>query len=226
MSARKNSAKIVSFRDTANAFDVDMVNAMSESIDACFDKRNEFESVNGGLGGSYLASRKLMLENKTSVARFFLALNVSASSVICRQVVEGKMFNAKALKKIVELARFTVSGSDKIEMVTKAFLACAIVSNRSGFEVIPNIVNKAFISNLELTEKMVNSEELREALQQYRGKTVTGGRDTQSSQIRNVLDVLNIGAIVSSDTHSRGAIKVNADNGLVKLFEERFMIAA
>jgi len=221
-----DDAAPLTLRDIANAFDQESVGNMIVAIGDAFDRRDKFEAREGALGGSYVANRKLVLDNATSVAKFFLALNVSAESVICRKVVENAMFNAKALKKIVELARFTVSGNDKIESVMKCFLACSVAFNRNGSSIVPNEVNKQFISNMIDAERLVKDEALADALREYRGKTVTGGRDTQSSQARNVIDVLNIGSIVSSDNHSRGAIMVNGEHGLIKLFEERFMKAA
>lgn len=228
MVARKVSKSVeLSLRDIANGFSADETQTMVDAINEAFKRRDEFEARNGeALGASYVTNRDNMLKHSEQVARFFLALNVSADSVICRKVVENAMFNAKALKKIVELARFTVSNNDKIENVTKCFLACAIAFNRNGSEVVPNTVNKEFISNLADAEKLVSDDKLREALREYRGKTVTGGKDTQSSQARNVIDVLNIGSIEASESHSRGAIRVNAEHGLIKLFEARFMKAA
>jgi hypothetical protein len=210
MTKHKNTqVETQNIRDIALAFDDSSVETMCEAIEASFDRRDAFEERNGlnlDSESSYSKAKAKMLKASVSVARFFLALDIAPSAVIERQVAENKMFNAKALDKVTELAQMVVGIGAKVQKVTVAFIACALAFDKG--EAIDNKVNKLFLSNNDVS-KLVADAEIADYIRDYQHKFMTGGKDTQSSQVRNVLDVLGLGAIVSTD-RARGAVQINA----------------
>ena len=208
------------FRDRCNAFDTATVDSMVAKINASLERRDN--AANNG-GGSYTKERAKVVANIGAVARFFLALNIEPSQVIERRVVASAMFNAKALKKVVELARFAVTGNKSIEKVMSAFIICALAfENRTDGAAISNRINKSFLSNLDFS-KIVEDEELADYLADYQHAYISGGKDTQSSQARNVLDVLGLGEIVNCDNRSRGGIVLNNTHAFFADFCEAFI---
>src|SRR5206468_4216605 len=147
--------------------------------------------------------------------------DVEPSSIIERKVAENAMFNAKALKKVTEIARFVCGHGEKIERVMRAFIACAIVATDKGHDVITNAVNSRFLNSDDLKAHVTDAD-LLDNLADLRAKHMTSGAATQSSQARNVLDVLGIGSIRSIDK-ARDAIALDASHGFIALFRDRFM---
>lgn len=213
----------VSFRSLCANVSTDAIDAMCANIDAAIEKRDA--SANNG-GGSWLDSRKRLLASKSNVARFFVALNVKAENVLLRSVVSNALFNAKALKKVVELANFACNGSKQVEKVMSSFVICSLRFSAMNDEnnAISNAVNKAFLSSQKFDD-IVKDAELAAYLADYQHTFMSGGRDTQSSQARNVLDVLNLGEIVACDNRYRGGIKINADHAFFSDFCDAFLKA-
>jgi len=210
-----------SLRDVALSFDDATVAAMREKIAKSFERRDVFEATKSDL--SYQREKTRMLDAGVAVSRFFLALNIEPANVIERKVNSTGMFNAKALKKIVELARFAVTGDRRVEKVMLSFIACALLFDASNTgAAIGNNLNKSFLSNLQL-DKIISDTDLAEYLADYQHKYMTGGKDTQSSQARNVLDVLGLGEIVNVDSRNRGGILINSDHDFYALFRDAFM---
>jgi hypothetical protein len=129
------------------------------------------------------------------------------------------MFNAKALDKITELAQFAVGHGATVQKVTLAFIACALAFDQG--DAIDNKLNKNFLSNADVS-RLVTDADLAAYIADYQHKFMTGGKDTQSSQVRNVLDVLGLGQIVSND-RARGAIIINADHAFFDHFRAELM---
>lgn len=210
----------LSLRDRANAFDAATVDSMVSKIDSAIALRDVTEN-NGG--GSWFNSRKLIESNKQSFARFLLAMNVEPSAVICDRVVSSAMFNAKALKKVVELARFTVTGDKRVEKVLLAFIICSLRwSSFNGEGAISNRFNKSFLSGLDFA-KIVQDSELAEAIADYQHRAMSGGKDTQSSQSRRVLEVLGLGDIDNTENRYRGGIALHTDHSFFDLFCDAFL---
>lgn len=219
---KNDAAKVQTLRDIALAFDVAAVDAMVVKLEESFARRDTFERADTlASNSSYIVERNRMLANKRAVSMFFLALGLEPSAVIERKVVATKMFNAKALKKIVELAQFTVGYGESLEIVTRAFLACAIVATERGYETITNEVNRRFLCSKGFSDQFTDVE-LIAYLDECAHRRMSSGAETQSSQSRNVLDVLGIGAITTQHKH-RDAIKLDASHAFCALFKERFM---
>lgn len=211
-------------REVALGFSTQKVTAMTTKIEQSFDRRDQFEAANGiALAGrnSYTVERDRMLKNKIAVARLFLALSLEPSNVIERKVSSNAMFNAKALKKITEIAQFVVGFGAKLERVTKAFIACALIATDNKIDVITNATNRKFLCSAGFTGQ-VTDQELIDHLDELRLRSMTSGAETQSSQVRNVLDVLGLGEIRSTDK-PRDAIVIHADNGFYSMFRKAFM---
>lgn len=219
---KTQNVEIKNIRDIALSFDDTQVEATCELIEACFDRRDAFEERNGlniDVSNSYTKAKAKMLSASVAVARFMLALDIAPSAVIERQVAETKMFNAKALDKVTELAQLTVGLGQHVQKVTVAFICCALAFDKG--EAIDNKLNKNFLSNADVS-KLVTDAELADYISDYQHKFMTGGKDTQSSQVRNVLDVLGLGSIVSTE-RARGAIQINASHLFYDFFRARYM---
>lgn len=222
MTRKNKNVEVVSFRDSCNAIEQSKVDAMCADIVASFNRRDAFEgSAALDSASSYSKNRAAVLNNQIAVARFFCALDITAASVIERKVSANKMFNAKALKKIVELARFAVLNERKIEKVMSAFIICALKFEANSGEAISNAVNKSFLSNLDFSLIVADSD-LAAYLADYQHAYISGGKDTQSSQARNVLDVLQLGSIVNCDNRSRGGVSLNSQHAFYSDFTAAF----
>jgi len=214
----------LSLRDVANAFSTQKVTAMVTKLEASFAARDAFETANGlnvADKNSYTVERDRMLKNKVAVARLFLALAIEPSAVIERKVAENAMFNAKALKKVTEIAQFVCGYGQRLERVMRAFIACAIVAHDRKVDVMTNRVNVQFLNGADLSSR-VTDEDLLEHLETLRHRAMTSGAETQSSQARNVLDVLGLGEIRSVEK-PRDAIVINRDHAFFAMFESAFM---
>lgn len=227
--ANKASNETVTLRETALAFSTQKTNNMIAKIEESFARRDSFEAANGlaitgKRANSYVTERDRMIEAKVAVARLFLALDVEPSTVIERKVSETSMFNAKALKKVTEIARFVCGYGAKLERVMQAFIACTIIATERGAESVNNRLNVQFLHGADLSA-FVSDADLIEALDDMRHRAMTSGAETQSSQARNVLDVLRIGQIRSIEK-PRDAIALDIDHGFVAQFKSHFMQTA
>lgn len=202
-----------SLREVALGFSNVEVAAMCGKLKKSFDRRDQFETAQGCSiieKNSYTVERDRMLKNNVAVSRFFLALAIEPSAVIERKVASNAMFNAKALKKVTELAQFVVGHGAKLERVIKSFIACAIIATDRKVDVITNEVNRRFLCSQGFTAQ-INDQDLIDHLDELRLRSMTSGAETQSSQMRNVLDVLGLGEIRSIEK-PRDAIVLHIDS--------------
>lgn len=218
----------VSFRETALAFSNQKVTAMKLAIEASFDARDLFEAANGNSitdRNSYTKARDGMLKSSVAVSRFFLALGIKPSDVIERKVQSNAMFNAKALDKVTELARYAVdvASVSRLQRVTKAFIACCLVSADKGIEVVTNAINARFLNSDDLSHYIADAD-LLDHIAENRHAAMSSGAATQSSQARNVLDVLGLGAIRTVE-RARDAIAIDAKHSFYDQFRADFMKA-
>lgn len=222
--ARKNNTEVVTIRDRALAFTDAQVDTMRTSLAASFDRRDIFETSQGldvTASNSYTKARDAMLKSDVAVSRLFLALAIEPSHVIERKVVENAMFNAKALDKVREIAVFASGIGERMQRVTRAFIACALIATDKGVKVITNDVNRAFLNSADLSS-YISDRDLLDNLDELRHRAMSSGDATQSSQARNVLDVLGLGSI-KSVTKARDAIELDTSNDFYALFRGRFM---
>lgn len=198
-----------------------MCGKLTESI----DRRHTFELANGTVltgSTSWEKARKQLESSQIAVARLMLALGLDPAAVIERQAVEGKMFNAKAIKKIVELAQFVCGMSGKMERVTKAFIACALIaSDKNPGSAITNAVNQRFLGSKDLGD-LITDKDIIDNLDDLRHKSMSTGAETQSSQARNVLDVLGLGTITTV-SRARDAIVLKLDSPFYGMFRSAVM---
>jgi hypothetical protein len=214
------------FRATALAFSTQKVVAMQKRIDESFARRDAFETEHGlnvNAVNSYTTERNRMMKNSVAVARFFLACGVEPKQVIERRITDDsvKMFNAKALKKITELARFTCGYGENLERVTRAFLASSIAATDKGNTVITNHLNRMFLTSFDMSN-ILTDKELSDTIAEYQHAAMSGGSPTQSSQMRNVIDVLQLGKVEHVES-PRDAVSLDTNHGLIAMFREKFM---
>lgn len=218
------ATETLSLRDRALAFSVSDVDATVTALRDSFARRDDFEASNGlslVADSSYVRERKRMLNNEIAVARFFLALAIEPCDVIERKVSSNAMFNAKALKKVTELAQYSVGVGQRLEKVTRAFIACALIATDRGHENITNDVNRKFLNGSDFSA-LIKDAELIDYLRDQRHVAMTSGAETQSSQARNVLDVLGLGAIKSVQKN-RDAIALHSDAPFFAMFRADFL---
>ncbi|HIV77252.1 MAG TPA: hypothetical protein H9899_06990 [Candidatus Sphingomonas excrementigallinarum] len=218
------ATETVTLRDTALSFDTATVTAAVDALRDSFARRDTFEASNGlslTADSSYVRERNRMLKNEIAVSRFFLALGVTASDVIERKVSSNAMFNAKALKKVTELAQYAVGVGHRLEKVSRAFIACALIATDRGHTDITNDVNRKFLNGSDFSA-LIKDAELIDYLRDQRHVAMTSGAETQSSQARNVLDVLGLGAIKSVQKN-RDAIALNTSHGFFAMFRGDFL---
>lgn len=236
MTARKTNARkvasneVVSFKDTCMSFDDSTVADMVTRIEESFARRDIFEAANGvslTSDNSYTRERDRILGDKrgrnarVAVSRLFLALGVEPSAVIERKVSESSMFNAKALKKVTEIARFACGAGERLERVTRAFIACALIASDRGIATATNATNRKFLCGQDFGAQVTDAD-LIAHLDELRHRAMTSGAETQSSQARNVLDVLGLGRIESIEK-PRDAITINAQHAFYSDFRAAFM---
>jgi hypothetical protein len=222
--SKKVQNEVKTLRETALSFAVETVDATVAAIRESFVRRDAFELSQGldiSAKNSYTTERGRMLANERAVAMFFLALGIEPHAVIERKVASNAMFNAKALKKVTELAQFTCGYGQRLERVMRAFIACAIIATERGHDVITNDVNRAFLCSRGFGDRIKDAD-LIAHLDELRHRAMTSGAETQSSQSRNVLDVLGLGSIRSIDA-PRDAIALNAEHAFFAQFAEAFM---
>jgi hypothetical protein len=213
-----------SFRDNMLAFTKTRVDTMVKKINDSLDRRDTFETLHNAseADNSWSRAAKAMRKSSDKVARFFLALGVQPENVIERQVVSNKMFNAKALDKVTELAIYANGDRSKLQKVTRAFIACALIATDKSISVITNEINRRFLCSAGFSAQ-ISDQELLDHLDEMRHRSMSSGAETQSSQARNVLDVLGLGDIVTH-TRSRDAIIVHAEHDFFAQFRSDYMV--
>ncbi|WP_375292099.1 hypothetical protein [Sphingomonas melonis] len=218
------ATETVTLRDTALSFDTATVTAAVDALRDSFARRDAFEASNGlslTADSSYVRERNRMLKSEIAVARFFLAIGVDASDVVERKVASNAMFNAKALKKVTEIAQYVCGFGHKLEKVTRAFIACALIATDRGHTDITNDVNRKFLNGSDFSA-IIKDQELVDYLRDQRHVAMNSGAETQSSQARNVLDVLGLGSIKSVQKN-RDAIALHTDAPFYAMFRGDFL---
>jgi hypothetical protein len=213
---------------SVRALSTESVDSMMLSIDNAFAIRDNFETRDGEIvaGKAYRDVRKKMIANKRNVACLFLVSGVTdASNVICRKLVETNMFSAYALVKMNEIADLVCGAPNhKMQAVTRAFLACAIVATDNGATVIDNVDNALFLKRdaLKASSYFKDDEKAFDMMTRWARGHCENSEQTQSSQVRCVLEALNFATLVH-DKRSRGAIAIDTSHAFIKLFRGAYM---
>lgn len=185
--------------DAMRAVTPQAVAAMKTRITKAVNARRELELKDGPLSKDF---RHVESWNRSdSVARMFCALSIDpqayltlawmdAGDIVKRGFdPEAKTRNLKSYKKVVEVAEYIANGPEShLEAVFKTFVACSILATR-GLKVIPRTVCEDFLRSNELRDV---SQDLRDAIDEYQAKHMTGGAQTQTSQM--VLTLANLKA--------------------------------
>lgn len=225
MTKRKAPTEVLSIKDHALAFPDADVTSMVGDIQASIGRRHNQEQAWGlSLTGStsWEKAAAMVAKNEVALARTFLAFDITPSSVFERQAVEGKMFNAKAIKKIVEIAKFVCGMPGKLERVTKAFIACALLADdQNKGAAITNSLNQRFLNSKDIGS-FITDKDVLDHIQDQRHSAMSTGADTQSSQTRNVLDVLGLGSIAKVE-RERDAIVLKSDHAFYSMFRAAVM---
>lgn len=171
------------------------------------------------------------LDNR-NVARFMVAIGLNPEPYInspsyspesfeakSRIPAEAKTGNLKGYKKFRETAEYFSNGS-KLESVVKTSVACMIISSQYHV-VIPRDVCERFLNSVPLNRV---SDELIEALDQYRAKHMTGGAATQTSQCTLQLANIRAAKLVMNGRFKDFALDV--DSPVIESFAQRFGLVA
>lgn len=185
------------------AKDASKVSHMKGRIKSSISKRKEYELEERG---GQLSNDFEQVENLYSdtVATFMVAIGLKPEYYINSPVyspeefearsgisADAKTKNLKAYKKFRETAEYFMHGSH-LEKVLKTVVACSILASQYH-AVIPRDVCERFLNSLPMNRI---SEELIEAIDDFRAKHMTGGAATQFSQCSLQLATMRAGHIV------------------------------
>lgn len=229
MTTRKNNTESLTLTERCAKVSKSALDAMTAKIQQQFDIRDAYETARGApLEGAYFTERNRMLsqgktfantKNLEYVARLFVALQID-ESFINREVNTGNRFNAYALKKVTELARMVNKREQSLEKVTVCFLACSLAYvNKTKNSVLPNEYTKAFLSSVNLAA-LTGDSEIADVLADFQHKVMSGGKETQSSQSRNVAHALKYGAI----GNNRKTLTFDASSDILSVFADVYSI--
>lgn len=127
---------------------------------------------------------------------------------------DAKTKNLKAYKKLKETAEYFAHGSH-LEKVLKTVVACSILASQYH-DVIPRDVCERFLNSLPMNRI---SEELSEAIEDFRAKHMTGGAATQFSQCSLQLANMRAGFIVRNGRFKD--FKLNLDSPVIESFAQK-----
>lgn len=207
---------------------------VKKQVSAAIASRLAFENLpeNQFNGSASKDCKNLDLLTTDSVARFFVACGVAPEYYINSVAYDAETFeskskvpseaktrNLKAYKKFAETAEYFASGA-KLESVFKTIVACMIVSSQYQ-TVIPRDVVERFLSSVPLSHV---SEELAEAVEQYRDKTMTGGAQTQTSQCTLQLANMRSATVVRNGRNKDFALDVHSP--VIVSFAQKFGLVA
>jgi hypothetical protein len=209
------------------------VAAMKGRITKAVNARREVELKDGPLSKDF---RHVESWNRSdAVARMFCVLEIDphAYLMLCTMSdseIEKHGFhpdavtrNLKAYKKVVEVAEYIANGPElpdgtgsHLEAVFKTFVACSIIATRSQ-KVIPRDVCEDFLRSAELTKV---SEDLRDAIDAFQAKHMSGGASTQTSQMVLTLANLKCGSVVRDGRTKHFAL--SHDSLVIRALAARF----
>lgn len=209
---------------------VQKVNAVIKEIDTAFEKRGKFISalnVETGKTDSeskdYAAITRHLKNGKANLARVLAVSGISADLLFNRVRNEGQRANMKAILKAIQASDLLCGNlsSKGIQRVTQCFIGASIVATVHGKDYLTTEEQKKILSNATISNNSMKPE-LIDAIKEYRHTVMSSGRDTQSSQMRTILDNLNACSYVKID--GENAIKLNLASPIIRGFANAFGI--
>lgn len=166
------------------------------------------------------------LDDRT-VARYFVTLAINPEAYLSRELSDAdwtsktkldiacRTISLKGYAKTRETANYFAHNAH-LQMVLKAFTACAIISAQST-RVLPRDVCTRFLNSAQLHSV---SNELKEALEDYRAKHMSTGASTQTSQSTLQLANMRAASVVRNGRYKDFVLDVNSI--VIESFAQRF----
>lgn len=208
------------------------VTAMRKKIAGAIEERKELKlKQKPALGDAFQC---LLDWNETdAVARLFIGLKINPRAFILMKWLDDAELNKHGFqklavteslygyKKIKEIAQYILSGNSKLESIVMTWTACAIIASRTG-EPIPREVCKTFLSSIDLEQvspALASAVRDYQAVRALQAVHMSGGKDTQTSQMTLVLASLGSGTLVKRETKD---IIINRQGMVIQALAERF----
>lgn len=165
------------------------------------------------------------LASSDAFARLALALDLNVERYINpKDKTSSETSSLKAYKKALEIADTIYTGQSKLENVVKVFTVCAFKSTvEFNREVLPRDYAENFFSSSEYRSINQGSEDFMRAMEEldaYRAHHMTGGKQTQTSQMIRTLVALGSASDVREGRSKNVAI--NPDGQVIKALMHRF----
>lgn len=213
-----------------NAHQIQIANMRKRIADAIEERRTE-ETKDGAELSKDFASLESW-NDTDAVARLFIGLRVNPRVYVMSKFLpdadlqkagfqpEARSRNLKAYKKVREVAEYVLHGGAKLEAVFKTWTACAILASKHTAR-IDRRVCEMFLSSLDIAQV---SPDLADAVREFQAKHMSGGAQTQTSQMTLTLANLGAGTLVQ-DGRSKD-FSLNRESALVHALAERFGLSA
>jgi len=209
-----------------NAHQLQVAN-MRKRISDAIDERRALETKDGAELSKDFASLESWMETD-AVARLFIGLRVNPRVYVMSKFLsdadlskagfqpEARSRNLKAYKKVREVAEYVLHGGARLEAVFKTWTACAILASKHTAR-IDRRVCEMFLSSLDISQV---SPDLAESVREFQAKHMSGGAQTQTSQMTLTLANLGAGTLVQ-DGRSKD-FSLNRESALIHALAERF----
>lgn len=228
---KKENIMTKSTKNTFAQVSPQKVNAVVKQINDQFELRGQFVSgLNVDSGTTDSASRdyqtiaKKLKLSVSNFARVLASANIKPSVIFNKHRSKTQRANMKAIIKAIEASDFLCGDNNSLQAVTRCFLGASILMtvNRDG-SPISNEEQKKILSSVRFSPSQV-SQELIDLISEYKHISMTSAADTQSSQMRTILN--NLGACeYVKDENDNNAIQINLDHVIIKEIANRFEIA-
>lgn len=203
---------------------------MKKRISDAIEERRAIETADGATLSKDFASLESWIETD-AVSRLFIGLKINPRAYVMLKFMtdaevqkagfqlEARSRNLKAYKKVREVAEYVLHGGAKLEAVFKTWTACAIVSSVHT-ATIPRRVCEMFLSSLDISQV---SPDLADSVREFQANHMTGGAQTQTSQMTLTLANLGAGTLIQ-DGRTKD-FQLDRTSPLVAALAERFGLA-
>lgn len=203
-----------------------LIGSMKKRIADVIEARREEDLKDGPLSKDF-ASLESWIETD-AVARLFIGLEINPRVYVMSKFMtdaelqkagfqpEARSRNLKAYKKVKEVAEYILHGGSKLEAVFMTWTACAILASKHTTR-IDRRVCEMFLTSLDISQV---SPELAQAVEVYQAKHMSGGAQTQTSQMTLTLANLKAGTLIQDGRSKDFAL--NRESELIAALAERF----